>query len=294
MKILGVNTSHNCSFAIIDQGKVKKYYEEERLNKIKTFTNYDKDYKYLTLKKFKNIKFDCVAISSYGRYYDVSDDAINYGLLKQVKHKHHYFNWFNHHIYHAVCGYYFSKFNKAIAIVRDGGGEQIKQSYQAIDSIYYIDQKEVFPFYRLFSNRRQNWIEDGEPDKKIKYFKHEGADCVLTTESIGGYEYLLQTERAGFKPTEEGQLMGSAAYPGNTIAKQAQEKTLHECIELVKRAMKYSSCKNIILSGGYHLNCSNNFKLVKKFPNLNFFVDPVPYDGGTAIGVALYYENYKK
>lgn len=35
MKILGVNTSHNCSFAIIQQGKVKKYYEEDRLNKIK-------------------------------------------------------------------------------------------------------------------------------------------------------------------------------------------------------------------------------------------------------------------
>jgi len=42
------------------------------------------------------------------------------------------------------------------------------------------------------------------------------------------------------------------------------------------------------------LNCSNNFKLVKHFPEYNFFVDPIPYDGGTAVGAAYLYENYKK
>ena len=42
------------------------------------------------------------------------------------------------------------------------------------------------------------------------------------------------------------------------------------------------------------MNCLNNFKLVKKYPKLNFFVDPIAHDGGTAIGAALYYENYKK
>jgi predicted NodU family carbamoyl transferase len=96
--------------------------------------------------------------------------------------------------------------------------------------------------------------------------------------------------------------MGLAAYAGKNvdknlkekikIGKDAQEKTFKECVKLVEKAKKYSSCKNIVLSGGYHLNCSNNFKLVKLFPKLNFFVDPIPYDGGTAVGVALYYENY--
>ena len=37
-------------------------------------------------------------------------------------------------------------------------------------------------------------------------------------------------------------------------------------MKLINKAKTYSNCKNIILSGGYHLNCSNNFKLVKKFP----------------------------
>jgi len=98
--------------------------------------------------------------------------------------------------------------------------------------------------------------------------------------------------------------MGLAAYADKPIkeelkkiakmGKHAQEKTLQEAIELIKKAKEYSSCKNIILTGGYHLNCSNNFKLVKSFPELNFFVDPIPYDGGTAVGAALYYENYHR
>jgi len=61
---------------------------------------------------------------------------------------------------------------------------------------------------------------------------------------------------------------------------------------IVNKIKQYSDCKNVILSGGYHMNCSNNFKLVKHFPKYSFFVDPVAYDGGTAIGAALYYENY--
>jgi predicted NodU family carbamoyl transferase len=41
------------------------------------------------------------------------------------------------------------------------------------------------------------------------------------------------------------------------------------------------------------LNCVNNFKYVQKFKDINFFIDPVPHDAGTAIGVALYCNDYK-
>ena len=33
-------------------------------------------------------------------------------------------------------------------------------------------------------------------------------------------------------------------------------------------------------------------KILKHFPKLNIFVDPIPYDGGTAVGIAYYHENY--
>ena len=301
-KILGVNISHNVSFALVNNNKVEEYYEEDRFNKLKRFYNNDLNYKYLALKKFKNITFDRVAISSFGRHSDISDFEICQGLLKQVKYKTHYFNWYKHHIYHVVCGYYFSPFKEAIAIVRDGGGAQLKDSFQEIDSIFYINKKEIKPFYKILSNARFDWLEHKE--KKERYFNYEGADCYLTNESIGGYYYTIIRKKVGFELGGEGQLMGLAAYADKPIkeelkkiakmGKHAQEKTLQEAIELIKKAKEYSSCKNIILTGGYHLNCSNNFKLVKSFPELNFFVDPIPYDGGTAVGAALYYENYHR
>ena len=41
------------------------------------------------------------------------------------------------------------------------------------------------------------------------------------------------------------------------------------------------------LSGGFSLNCTNNAKYLREFPDHQFFVDPVAHDGGTAIGGAI-------
>ena len=44
--------------------------------------------------------------------------------------------------------------------------------------------------------------------------------------------------------------------------------------------------KNIVISGGYGLNCVANYYYKKRFPDLNIFVDPISHDGGTALGLA--------
>ena len=48
---------------------------------------------------------------------------------------------------------------------------------------------------------------------------------------------------------------------------------------------------SIVLSGGYALNCVNNYAYVSKFHTKNFFIDPVAHDGGTSIGAALSVNN---
>jgi carbamoyltransferase len=75
-------------------------------------------------------------------------------------------------------------------------------------------------------------------------------------------------------------------------AKKLQEKSFEYTCALIDKALSYSNIKNIVLSGGYFLNCVNNFKYVKKYPQLNFFVDPVAHDGGTSIGAAIFYNDY--
>ena len=104
------------------------------------------------------------------------------------------------------------------------------------------------------------------------------------------------------KGTDAGKLMGlyhmqiqkgkfNLNYDHVKIANDIQIQTFNETCDLIEIAKTKS--KNILLSGGYFLNCSNNFKYVKKYPDLNFFVDPIPNDAGTCIGACLYYDNYK-
>lgn len=303
-KILGINISHNCSFAYFEDNVLKQYYEEDRFNKIK---NYEPDnfesgkytYEYQVLKKFKDVVFDVVVFASHDRGHLQIELPIIKHILKQVKYKKYYFNINNHHVYHAVCGHFFSKFDKAVALISDGGGECVfEKFFKTIQSIFLINKKEVIPKYKYLSSKRIDYFDNFVPtEKHIK----DDIEYVVSNKPISGLKYIYYLPKAGFAAGEEGQMMGVAAYKNkNTdiskevleIANKAQEETLQETIELVEKIKEYSDCRNIILSGGYHLNCSNNFKLVKHFPKYKFFVDPIPYDGGTAIGAALYHENY--
>lgn len=73
------------------------------------------------------------------------------------------------------------------------------------------------------------------------------------------------------------------------IAKKCQVETERQTIRLIQRALDLSGSKNVVLSGGYFLNCVNNFNYLKHFPDVNFFVDPIAYDAGTAIGAAKWF-----
>jgi predicted NodU family carbamoyl transferase len=309
-KILGVNISHHCSFAYFENDVLKEYYEEDRFNKIKHFEPPNpilEEYEYEVLKKFKNIVFDAVVFVSFVREHVLVDKAYIDNILKQVKTKDIKFYNNYHHIFHAMCGYYFGKFKKALVLVTDGGGDRIFKpcySLQVMESIFLINNKKIKKFYQAASNIGLSYFNEFKNNVKEIKTTENGVDLKLTNQPIGGHKYLRYTLEAGFKENQEGQLMGIAAYKDKKtnldknvleIANKAQEETLQDRIELIEKALSYSNCKNIILSGGYHLNCANNFKLVKHFPELNFFVDPIPYDGGTAIGVAYYHyeENFK-
>jgi predicted NodU family carbamoyl transferase len=302
-KVLGVNISHNCSFAYFEDKVLKEYYEEDRFNKIKAYTPdaNEPEYEYEVLKKFKNITFDTIVFSTYDRGYAQLDQPIVDNCLNQLKYNEYQFNNRQHHIYHAVCGYYFSKFDEAIAVVSDGGGETvISPQFRTLQSIFTINKKEVNPLFKHASNGRHDYFNNFVDASELH--KVNDIDFLITNRKVGGLKYLNYLTDAGFEYGEEGQMMGMAAYINEIttldkevlkIANKAQKETLQEAIELIYKAKEYSECKNIILSGGYHLNCSNNFKLVKHFPEYNFFVDPIPYDGGTAVGAAYLYENFK-
>ena len=72
------------------------------------------------------------------------------------------------------------------------------------------------------------------------------------------------------------------------LAYAVQKATEEGLIRLIRKAHEKTGEKNIVISGGYGLNCVANYKYWKEFPDLNIYVEPISHDGGTSIGGAVW------
>lgn len=315
MKILGINISHDFSICVYENNTITKFFMENRFIFDKEFKLEDtsKNKKNFIFSLFKEINFkpDLVIYSSHGRIWsELSDEDIIQQIQDQLNNPPFYFNKKNHHVYHACSSFYFSNFSEAMAIVIDGGGAcPIKLGYREVQSIFYINKNKIFKLFQHFSNFQSLLLNN-----KFNRF-YDVYSNYITAKFINGVEYYFSSLCLGGinfteaceiteMPRKPGELMGLSSY-GYTdkkfnlnydyvkVAKDAQEKTFSETCEIIEKAYNYKQIKNFVLSGGYFLNCINNFKYVKKYPHINFFVDPVPHDGGTTIGACIYYDKYK-
>ena len=73
-----------------------------------------------------------------------------------------------------------------------------------------------------------------------------------------------------------------------SLAHKLQEETYNHTCRMIQKTIDMTGKNKIVMSGGYFLNCVNNYKYTKAFPEVEFFVDPIPHDAGTAIGAAKY------
>lgn len=75
------------------------------------------------------------------------------------------------------------------------------------------------------------------------------------------------------------------------LAYKIQEETSDKMVELIRKAHELTGEKNIVVCGGYGLNCVANYKYLREFPDLNIYCEPISHDGGTSIGGAKYIHN---
>jgi len=81
------------------------------------------------------------------------------------------------------------------------------------------------------------------------------------------------------------------------MAYAIQTESQEMVLDLILKAVEISGEKNVILSGGYGLNCVANYWLLQELEHedINLFVEPVSNDAGTALGAAyLHYHNLSK
>jgi carbamoyltransferase len=76
--------------------------------------------------------------------------------------------------------------------------------------------------------------------------------------------------------------------PPEDIAYAIQSQSTDAVFEYIEYALSLKpSVKNVCLSGGFFYNVVNNYKILKRFPDINFFFEPIAGDQGTALGAAM-------
>jgi carbamoyltransferase len=197
----------------------------------------------------------------------------------------------------------------------------VNAAYSEIESIYHFSYSNGFtPKFKHYSKRgKGNYSEFEVRDDN-------GCTVALSDSYGCGSLFTVFSTSLGYRGTHcAGKIMGLASYGQNTnnfgdwffycldgigitnnnllapllnvlkylpeqeqrnALKTLQEETKKHTINLIRKSLEMCNTNNIVLSGGYFLNCVNNYHYLKEFPEVNFYVDPIAHDGGTAIGAA--------
>lgn len=75
---------------------------------------------------------------------------------------------------------------------------------------------------------------------------------------------------------------------------KVQEETQKAAAWYIRKSYELTGNKNVVISGGYGLNCVANYSYLEELKDLdlNIYVEPVSSDAGTAIGAALMFWHY--
>lgn len=284
MRILSFFIGHDASATILENGRVSFYLSAERITRKKHCDRIIHVLKYLH--KHGHTKFDVVLVSLYRLDDRKFEEPLKKLFKEEFQIKRIEFDYERHHIYHAYSGFYNSKFKDALCIVLDGHGSSVSRDgklHTEIESVYYANKKDIVEVSKRYS------VKPGD-NQPISV----------------GYQFEKLSRKIGWDWYGAGKIMGLAQYKGyeNKLDKEwlkyldqcseVQRSTQEEVIALIEKSTQKYNTKNIVLSGGYGLNCVANYEYLKHFPDYNFYIDPVCFDAGISIGQAYYHAKNPK
>ena len=348
MNILAINPGHNGSAALLVDGELKFYVEEERLSRSKYDANpfagmmealkYGVDVLVLggTSDQFPKLPWTGEdPYSCFLRKLNPNLEIVNVGG--------------HHHLGHAAGAFYNSGFDEAVAVVVDGAGSKREINFNEDRSNIGFETESIFNC-SYEENIKPVFISYGG-NYDTSYLESDELMMDNSVTLVKGYEAV--SEYLGFGFIEAGKTMGLAPYGkknkkipqlfiegrGNKnvfipyypagafvdhvrhpylkikgdsrawhndstkvtdaakdLAWAVQTETQELVGDFIQKAVDATDKKNVVIAGGYGLNCVANYYYKERFPDLNIFVDPISHDGGTAIGLAklLHYSKNKE
>ena len=311
--ILGINTSHNGSVCILRDGKIDFFLEEERLSKIKHDGFPIELLKYIS----KNYKVDKISISGLDNHWNFKNFNLYISYLNTLFPDTPIYDFLKeHHLCHSLSSFYNSNFKKCIGIVIDGNGSFIstpKGIEVETESIYTLSY--LNPPICIYKSNRL--IDTKEPLSLAKVyecittslgFKELESGKTMGLSSYGNFNsnippiYLngkgnplifdnILSSTNGVLKKEYKYLLNSKDLIQD-LAYKVQQESQQAIGDLIEKGLKETGLKQVCCAGGYFLNCVANYYLIKRFPDIEFYFEPISSDAGTAIGAAklLYHQ----
>jgi carbamoyltransferase len=344
--ILGVNPGHNGSVALVSDGEVVYYLEEERLSRQK----YDGNPFRGILDILSKWHVDLIVIGGTTKNLPTlpwtGEDPYT-ALVRKFNPKVETVNLGDeHHLGHAADAFFNSGFDKAIAVIVDGAGsfkteknekgEDFIQGYET-ESIWMCEYPCNFSLmYKVYANNTGvkytnqtfdfdnavtltktyeavsqylgfGFIEAGKTMGLAPYGKKDPNIPNLFIDNRGSKDVFIPSYPAGayIDSMRLGQLRQSGdpkkwhtdpsllTDTEKNLAWQIQNDTQRILGDYIESAVQSTGVTKVVIAGGYGLNCVANYYLKKRFPNIEFYFEPIAHDGGTAIGIAKFvWHNY--
>lgn len=337
--ILGVNPGHNGSAALLVDGELVYYLEEERLSRLK----YDGNPFRGILDILSKWHVDEIVIGGTSAEMPkvpwTGEDPYTCLVRKFNPSVKTTILGHEHHIGHASIAFYNSGFDKALAIIVDGAGSYRTETldeegqYTAegfeTESVFVCEYPSNFALLRrVYGSNQQQRIGNGliEFDSAVTITKaYEAVSHYL------GFGYIEAGKTMGLAPYGQmddripplflgnrgskdmfipnypaGAFVDQARFPQfmreddpeawhtdpeklldieKNLAWQIQQDTQRLVGDLIEQSVAATGITNVVIAGGYGLNCVANYYFAKRFPHLKFYFEPISNDGGTSIGI---------
>ena len=320
MKIVGFHSGHDSSYSILENGIPTVHNELERFNREKNSVANSIEFFLENETEFRDIKYMTthrtggMVQNRYMQAFDKCQSIVesNGGELFVV----------GHHQSHAANAFFTSNFDEAFIMTIDGGGVDNEDgSLSTKDDIDTMvkDSKGGIITCTTFWNGKDNKIEPLEMIDRsylnVGYYwavctrdifglgtwrdpRGDQAGTVMGMAALGNPEkYIshfsnMSTEFDGsWGPTDTEFLKNQADESEQNrfdIAAALQKETEIIIRGLLQPYIDKHKPKNLCLSGGVSLNCVSVGKMLDWFPDVNIFVDPIPYDAGLSLGSSRY------
>tara|TARA_R100000008_G_scaffold17073_1_gene8461 strand:+ start:1695 stop:3344 length:1650 start_codon:yes stop_codon:yes gene_type:complete len=314
MKIVGFQSGHDVSYAILENGVPVIHEELERFTREKEPLGDGLEFFFK-----QNPNMDDVKHFTFGNpggrsgkwvdecYSQWSQDKME-DMVSKNNGKYH---MIGHHQSHAANAFYSSNFEESLIITIDGGGTEEDGSTTSF-TVWNGKGNKIEPV-KIIPLRELNI---GSPWRKYtgeifglsnKHPKGNQAGTVMGMACVGepkytkdfydaftGHLWQVESGRGNFNPGDLCQAYRPIADRSEQdkfdIAASLQLATEKLVRELMTPFVSQSKMKNLCLSGGVALNSVMVGKMYEWFDGIieNIYVDPIPYDGGLALGSARY------